>query len=70
MPGPSGCGRRGRDRAHAPDGLAHAGCGPNFGTDPGAIGDALIAFLQGEVVEKSATHVVLAVAGVGYVVSV
>ncbi|TMM07015.1 MAG: Holliday junction branch migration protein RuvA [Actinobacteria bacterium] len=30
----------------------------------------MIAFLQGEVVEKSATHVVLAVAGVGYVVAV
>jgi Holliday junction resolvasome, DNA-binding subunit len=30
----------------------------------------MIAFLEGEVVEKSATHVVLAVAGVGYDVAV
>ena len=30
----------------------------------------MIAFLEGEVVEKSATYVVLAVAGVGYEVAV
>ncbi len=38
--------------------------------DADAIGVAMIAFLEGEVVEKSATHVVLAVAGVGYDVAV
>src|SRR5439155_24767342 len=70
LPGAGGCRRRRRDRAHAPDGVAHAGCGASSGPNRRGGGAPMIAFLEGEVVERSAMQVVLAVAGVGYAVAV
>ena len=58
VPAAGGRRRRRRRGAHPSRGSAHAGSRP--------IGVAVISFLDGEVVEKGATRVVIGVGGVGY----